>query len=226
MVAHYFGSSDITVNGNWLNFRTYAVDATVSTPTSSAITAHTATIADNYFPNTNLSSATVWLEYRKLGDTTWIQAGSTDTGKQGYSQLSISRNLTGLLAQTTYEYRLSMTRNTVNSTSLSSGISTFTTPADTPSITTNAATSVSAHAATLNGTVNPNTISCRVRFGWGLADGGATSAGWANLTGYQNFSGSGQGFSANISSLTGNTQYFFRAFCEYPSPSFGTEIAG
>jgi hypothetical protein len=205
----------VLFNGTWLNFTTYAVDATASTPTSSAITAHAATIADNYFPNTNVSSATVWLEYRKLGDTTWIQAGSTDTGKQGYSQLSISRNLTGLLAQTTYEYRLSMTRNTVNSTSLSSGISTFTTPADTPSITTNAATNIAARSVQLNGTVNPNTVACRTRFGWGTSDAGAGT--WPNYTPDQNFSGSGaQGFSAQITGLNPSATYFFRAICEFP----------
>jgi hypothetical protein len=210
-----------TVLGSWISYKTYAVTATASTPTSSAVTNNSATIACNYFPNTNESTADVKLQYRKFGDVTWIDAGATDVGKQGYSQLAISRGLTGLLGNTTYEFRLSMTRNTSNATTFTSSVSTFTTLPDEPDIVTTAASSVASTSAQLNGTVDPNGISVRVRFGWGTSDAGSGT--WANYTSYQNFSGDGvQAFSAIISGLTASTGYFFRALVEYPSPGYGT----
>lgn len=220
-----FNSEFGTVRTGAHSFRTYAVDATASTQTSSSITSSTATIACNYFPNTDASTADVKLEYRKFGDATWIQAGSIDTGKTGYSQLSISRNLTGLLGSTVYEFRLSMTRTTQNAASFTSAIASFTTLASAPTVVTNGASSIGSTVATLNGTVDPNTIASRVRFGWGTSDAGAGT--WANYTSYQNFSGDGdQAFSTGISGLTATTTYFFRALVEHPSPGFGNLVQG
>src|SRR5882672_9182277 len=93
-----------TLLGGSISFKSNSVTATAATPTVTAgPTASTATISCDYHPNTNESTATVWLEYRKYGDSTWILAGSQDTGKSGYGSLNIARALTGLLGSTTYE---------------------------------------------------------------------------------------------------------------------------
>src|SRR5436309_7295474 len=191
---------DTTARGTIIGFRSYAVTATASAPTSSAITSSTATIACNFVPNTDASIATAKMQYRQLSSGTWLDAPGGSTDYSGYSQQSISRNLTGLLGGITYQFKLVMTRTTANETSFESSISNFMTLPDAPTITTNQASSVAAHSMTLNGTVNPNGVAgVQVRFGWGTSDGGPTSAGWANKTPYQNFSGSGdQAFSAGL----------------------------
>jgi hypothetical protein len=211
----YFVSTD-----SILTFKTYAVTATASTPTSSAIDTTIATITCNYFPNTNASTASVLLEYRQLGGSTWTTAGATDTGKTGYSELSISRDLTGLTPSTTYEFRLSMTRNTSNATTLTSAIATFTTSAATPTITTNAASNIGTGDATLNGTVNPNGLSTTYHFVWGTTNGGP----YPNTTAAQGPSSSSSNiaYSQTISGLSTSTTYYYKAVATYS----GTDYSG
>ncbi len=76
-----------------------------------------------------------------------------------------------------------------------------------PTATTNAATSVVQQSATLNGTINANTLSTTVTFEYGLTDSYGTSitADESPVTGTSNTS-----VSKNISSLTPSTTYHFR----------------
>lgn len=206
-----------------LTTKTGADTPTAGTPASSAVTNNSATISCTYDAKVVQSDFTVYMEYRKLGDSTWIQAGAgqTNTGT------SISRDITGLLGSTIYEFRFRGTRTTLNIGEWTSTTSTFTTQPDAPTITTNAASVITSNSANLNGTVDPNTISCRVRFGWGIADGGSNPNAWNFLTAYQNFSGDGnQTFAQNISGLNPSTTYFFRAFVEWPSPGFANGSSG
>lgn len=197
--------------GSSIGAKTNAQLASASAPTSSAVTSSTATVACNYFPNTLDSTATVKMQYRKLGDVPWIDApGGTDT-QSGYTQKNISRNLTGLLASTTYEFRLDMTRTTNNGTTLNSSVGSFTTSAAAPQVTTNAATSVSSNSATLNATVNPQGFTdVEYRFAYDTDSGTpyANATAWTAL-GFSD--SSDHAVSAGISGLTGSTQYFFRA---------------
>lgn len=212
-----------TINGGTTTFKSDAVDATSSTPTADFIEAHQADIHASFFPNTLHSTCTASLQYKKASDSTWTVARTGNTA--GYSQQTISQTITGLTAETTYQIRVVLTRTTNNSTSHTSATGSFVTLADVPTVTTNAASSVAATTATLNGTIDPNNISSRVRFGWGTSDAGAGT--WANYTSYQAFSGDGnQAFTANLSGLTASTLYYFRALAEYPDPTFGTTVQG
>lgn len=77
-----------------------------------------------------------------------------------------------------------------------------------PTVTTNAATSVTATGATLNGTVNPSNRSTNVTFNYGLTTGYGTNA-TASQSPLAANSGS-QSVSAAITGLTCNTLYHFR----------------
>jgi hypothetical protein len=103
-----------------------AVTATASLPTSSAVTPTTATISDTFFANTRDSTATVKMQYRLQGSGTWLDAPGGTSSYSGYASQSISRNLAGLTAGATYEFRMDMTRDTANDTSLDSATATFT----------------------------------------------------------------------------------------------------
>ena len=207
--------------GSPLVFLSYAVTATASVPINTPPTSSSTTISCDFFPNTLRSTASAVMQYRPFGTTDWLNAPGGNSDVSGYTLANISRNLTGLTGSTIYEFRLQVTRTTANETVLTSSITVFTTLADAPIVTTVAASSVSHSSATLNGSVDPNGISVRVRFGWGDNDGGSTPGSWDNLTAYQSFSGDGdQSFLQGISGLTFSTPYFFRAFVEWSSPGF------
>ena len=215
-----------THTGGQLAFKTDAVNLTFSgSPSTSGVTNSQATLSQSFFPNTNESTATALFQYRVLGGSTW-----TETAGQVYSGYSVQTRqvtVTGLVGSTTYEYRLRVTRTTNNGTDNFGTIGTFTTSPDAPTITTVAASGVGHDSATLNGTSNPNSISVRVRFGWGTSDGGATPGSWANLTAYQNLTGSTEkAFLQALAGLSASTTYFFRAFVEWPSPGFANGASG
>lgn len=195
--------------GSTTFFKANAVTATASAPSSSAVTASTATVACNFFPNTNVSTASAWMEYRKQGDLVWIQ--QTAASYTGYTQQSTSANLTGLTGSTTYEFRLNMTRTTANATALQSSIGQFTTAAGAPTIVTNAASSVSQGSAVLNGTVSPNSVSTSYYFQYGLTN----SYGTNTTTQGPSSSAGNVTFSASISGLAASTLYHYRAVATY-----------
>ena len=81
---------------------------------------------------------------------------------------------------------------------------TFTTTGP-PSVTTNLATNVASHSATLNGSVNPHGLSTTVRFQYG------TTTNYGSTTSNQTKTGNTtQNVAANISGLTAGTTYHFR----------------
>lgn len=194
------------------SFKTNANAATAQTPTSSAITATTATIACDYTPNVNVSTCSAQLQYKKTTDSTWTDAGSPQT-TGGSAQINISRNITGLEGLTSYQVRLVITRTTNNDTSLTSATHSFTTLASTPTVTTNAASSVTHQSANLNATVDPNTISCDTTFQWDTNSG----VPYANeTTPATTLTGDGnQAVQHAISSLSASTTYYFRAKTTY-----------
>ena len=200
------------VNGEILSFKSFALAPTAGTPASSAVTKNTATISCTYDPKVVESSFTVTLYYRKFGDTTWIAAGASQS-----SGTSISRNLSGLLAYTSYQFKLAGSRTTANQTDWESVVSSFTTLADAPTVVTNPASVVTSTDATLNGTIDPNDVAnVSVQFGWGTADGGAVLGSWQHTTTPQAVSGDGnRGFQQQISGLSQSTPYFFRAFVNW-----------
>ena len=197
-------------NGSTIYTKTYAVTPVAGTLSSSSVDKTTATIAcTNYYVNTSTSTANIWLEYKKAADSTWTTATPWEVDKSGYGSDSISRNLTGLTANTAYNYRFQMTRTTENETSLISSSGSFTTLPDVPSVSTNATTSITHSTATINGYVTHNTFDGDAYFKYGT-DNPPTQ--YTTATQHKTSSGS---FSQAITGLTSSTTYYVRAKYEY-----------
>lgn len=191
-----------TGTGSTDNFKTHAATATANTPTASSITSTTATIScSSYDMKIVESSGTAYLQYKKSSSGSWINAASS-TAATG----SLSANLTSLTPGTSYDIRVEISRTTENATSYTSLVGNFSTTAS-YTVTTNAASPVGTTSATLNGTVNPMGLSITYRFQWG-----ATPA-YGNQTTLQGPSGGSSNipFTANLTGLSPNTTYYFRA---------------
>lgn len=201
------------VFGNTLTARTAAMVAATGAPTNSAVTSSTATIACNYTPRVLRSTCSAQLQYKKNTDADWTNAGSPQT-TGGYSEIPISRDITGLDSSTLYNTRLVITRGTINDTSLTSSTVSFTTLAGEPEVTTDAANSVASSSAVLNATVDINAgTSVTVYWKWGT-DNPPTQ----NTTASQSVSGDGS-FNVSISGLSASTGYFAQAFVAFSTPT-------
>ena len=146
-------------------------------------------------------TTTVYFQYG-----TTISYGSTTLRqiKTGNTYQSISANVSGLTASTTYHFRLVAT----NSAGTRYGADrTFTTLTATgpPVVTTNAASLIASFSATLNGSVDPHGLPTTVYFQYGTTTNYGLTTAPQSKTGniYQNVT-------ANISGLTASTTYHFR----------------
>ena len=202
-----------TSTGAILLAKTKANVAAAQTPTSSSVTSTTATIACNYTPNVNSSTCSAQLQYKKTTDVSWTNAGSPQT-TGGTTEISISRNITGLEPSTQYQERLVITRATINDTTLTSATASFTTLAGEPTVTTDAASVVASASAILNGTLDINAgTGVDVYFKWDTATPPV-----ANTTANQSKSADGA-FEQAISGLTASTLYYFQAFVSFSTPT-------
>lgn len=210
VVSSFFGAKNATT----LSFKSHAVTATSSTPSASGVTASGANISCNFYPNTLDSTVTATLQYKKASDSTWTDATTSGYATSGYTQTTASATLSGLSASTQYHIRLSLTRTTVNDTSLTSATGSFTTLAGEPSVTTAAATNVAATSAILHATVTVND-GTSVQVYWKY---GASNPPTENTTTPQNVSSSGS-FEQAISSLTASSTYYHQAFVTFATPT-------
>jgi len=146
-------------------------------------------------------TTTVYFQY---GTTT--SYGSTTAGqtKSGNTYQSISANISGLSASTTYHFRIVATNG--DGTRYGSDM-VFTTLSATgpPVVTTNPASLIASFSATLNGSVDPHGLTTTVYFQYG------TTTSYGLTTASQSKSGNTyQNVSANISGLAASTTYHFR----------------
>jgi hypothetical protein len=190
-----------------------AAVAVAQTPTSSAVTSTTATIACDYTPNVADSTCSAQLQYKKTADPSWTNAGSAQT-TGGSSQIAISRNITGLSVSTQYDIRLVITRTTNNDTSLTSATASFTTTAGAPTVVTDAVTSINNTTANANGTVTINS-GTGVTIYWKY---GIQNPPTASTTASQSVSGSGA-YSVGLAGLTASTLYYVQAFVAFATPT-------
>src|SRR6476646_2678561 len=146
-------------------------------------------------------TTTVYFQY---GTTTSYGHTTLNQIKTGNTYQSVSANLSGLTASTTYHFRLVAT----NSAGPRYGVDrTFTTltPTGPPVVTTNAASLIASFSATLNGSVDPHGLTTTVYFQYG------TTTSYGLTTATQSKTGNAyQNVTANISGLTASTTYHFR----------------
>jgi len=201
-------------NGATFYFKSHAIPMTASTPTSSNVAATEAYITCDYFPNSKHSTVTALLQYKRTVDSEWTAAGDP-ADSNGYTQVTtFGRGITGLTPETQYDFRLVLSRNSVNSTSLISATASFNTIADAPDVTTNAATGITAGVqgvssdgvATLNGSVDRNgKTDTEWRFAWGKVSGALDifSSSWTATTTEP------ESVQEEIGSLDESTTYYF-----------------
>ena len=172
--------------------------------------------------NPNGSFTNAWFEWgttQSFGNST-----SQITIGGGLSALAHSAYLSSLQPSTTYYYRI--VANNIAGTTYGSIIS-FLTESNLPSgsqptVNTNNAISVSQQSATLQGSVNPNSISTNAWFEYG------TTLSFGNTTATQSMGGgnSQNSFSYSISNLQSNTTYYFRAVAQNSSGiSYGSILS-
>jgi len=215
------------VIGSLKYFKTASIPATSSAPTEPTganLEATQAYIEVNCYPNTLHSTATLQLQYRESGGS-WANFGtSADTG--GYSEVTFGRQLTGLTAETVYEVRLQITRDSVDNTSLTSSTTSFTTLADTPEVTTDEESNLAHETVTMNATVDHNTQDGNLS--WRIVETASYSAPPDDVQGTETaYSGNpiteDGSYSQGVTGLTEDTAYTFWAIYEYDG---GTKIYG
>ena len=206
--TYYFdafcGNSDGLGRGVTLSFTTLPSGTvpTVTTDAATSIGANSAVLNGDANPLGNYTYG-----YFQYGLTT--SYGYT-TGEQGLGaylnyDVPFSQSIpSGLTPNTTYYFRAVGT----NGVGTAYGIGgSFRTLGAVPTVTTDAATSIGANSAVLNGDLTPNSVDTHGFFQWG------TSTSYGNTTGSQD-EGSGTsdvGFSQSIAGLTSGGTYHFRA---------------
>lgn len=181
----------------------FAGDARAATPTATtgpatAIGATTATVTGAVNPG---GQSTSW--YVEYGTTTgYGKKTASKTAGSGTSAVSVSADLTGLSAGTTYHYRVVATNGAGTS---HGGDAVFTTLVP-PDVVTEAASKVGTTSATLNGTVDPNGRATTFYFEYGTS----TSYGTRTAVRAAGSATSPQAEAVAISGLQTGRTYHFR----------------
>ncbi len=171
----------------------------VTTNPATYVASHSATL--NGTVNPRGFATTVYFQY---GTTTSYGSTTVNQSYSGTTMRSVTANISGLSASTTYHFRIVAH----NSAGTSYGADrTFTTlsPTGPPVVTTNPATLIASFSATLNGSIDPHGLTTTVYFQYG------TTTGYGSATPPQSKTGNTyQNITANISGLTASTTYHFR----------------
>src|SRR5207237_438689 len=140
----------------------------------------------------------------QYGTTTSYGSTTSMQTQTGNTYRNVTANISGLMASTTYHFRIVAT----NSAGTRMGSDrTFTTLTSTgsPVLTSCAATIVTSSSATLNGSLDPHGLTTTVSFQYG------TTTSYGHTTAMQSQTGNTyRNIAANISGLTTHTTYHFR----------------
>ena len=191
------GSGD----GGRLQFTTFhAVAPTVATGAATGVTAVSATVSGTVDPQTFVTSY-----HFDYGTSTGYGATTATAGAGSWSGAQpVAANLSGLSPNTTYHYRLVATNP--GGTTIGSDQTFTTRQAIAPAAQTGAATRVTAAAARIAGTVNPNGLVTSYHFEYETGAGFGTSTAPAAA----GSGSSAQPVSATLSGLLPNTTYHYR----------------
>jgi len=210
-------NSSGTTYGADMSFFTGSSGPTAVTQAASNIGATSATLNGTVNANNNQTTVTFEFGLSTSYTRTFTANQSPVTGS---TNTAVSKNLTSLVPNTTYHYRV-VAENT-NGTVYGADM-TFTTGGSAPTATTSAATAVSTTGATLNGTVNANSDSTTVTFEYGLntSYGSTIIAAQSPVTG-----NSDTAVSADITGLTSSTTYHYRVVAQNSSgTTYGADMS-
>ena len=147
-------------------------------------------------------------EWKATAGGTYTAVNATGT--------TLSYNLTGLTANTSYTFRAFATTASGTTYGTEKTFTTLSASVTPPTVTTQAADNIAQTSATLHGTITPGSESITAQgFEWKTTSGGTYTA--VNATGTT--------MSHNLTGLTPNTGYTFRAFATTASgTTYGTEL--
>jgi hypothetical protein len=175
---------------------------TVTTSAADNVTTTGATLHGTVLPNE--LDTTGWFEWGTDANLASFTSTPSQSLGSGKTSVAITANL-ALSAGTTYYFRAAAS----NSVGTSKGsILTFNTVEQLPTVTTQAATSITINGATLNANVNPNGLATTAFFEYGTDN--TMSVITATTSKSMGSGTSGQSISDNIVSLSAGTRYYFR----------------
>jgi uncharacterized protein (TIGR02145 family) len=208
-VRAYATNSNGTAYGTDLSFTTLTTTATLTTAVPSTITYTTAVSGGTISSNGGAAITVSGICWNTTSNPVATDSHTTDGTTSG----SFVSNLTGMAAGTTYHVRAYATNSA--GTGYGNDLSFTTVAATIPTITTTAVSSIDVTTAVSGGTITANggatiTVSgiCWATTPTPLATGSHTTDGTTTGT-----------FSSNLTSLTGGTPYYVRA---YATNSVGT----
>jgi uncharacterized protein (TIGR02145 family) len=190
-----------TTYGNDLTFTTLGQIPSASTEAATDMITTSATLHGKV--NANLVNTTVFFEW---GETTGYgdSIPAIQNPVTGNTSVNVSAGLTGLTEETTYHFRL----KAINLVGIKYGEDrTFTTAGRSPITLVEPATIIQTNSATLNGSINANSIPATVTFEWGTTTnyGNTNTALQSPVT-----AGTLTAVSTEITGLTPGTTYHFR----------------
>jgi len=189
-----------TTRGEDLTFHTLALAPTVASNAPTAITATAAQLSGTV--NGNNSATTIQFEY---GTTTSYgsQQAASPASTSSATDVEVSLDLSALVPNTTYHYRLVAT-NAAGTTR--SEDRSFATLAAAPTVATGTATNITASAADLAGTVNAHNSSTTVTFEYGPTTGyGSVASVQDSVEGTEEHA-----VQVHLTGLSPDTTYHFR----------------
>jgi len=230
-----FTGADIPANGNicfhWNHNSTFyscCIDDINVTSNGSSPVVTDPTVATNAATNVAATSATLNGTITNPDNVTITAKGFEWKATSGGTYTSVSvpgsnltYDLSNLTENTSYTYKAFIT---FNGTTVYGSEMTFTTTGSGPVITdptvaTNAATAIGQYTATLNATVtNPDNVTITAKgFEWKTTTGGT----FTQIAG----TGTGNSFTADLTGLTANTGYTYKAFITFNGTTvYGSEM--
>jgi plastocyanin len=184
----------------------------VTTNPATKVAAFSATLNGSVNPR----GATTMVSFQ-YGLTTSYGSTTPMQTQNGNTLRPVSANITGLLANRTYHFRI-VAHNNGGTSFGADRIFTTLTATGPPVVTTNPATLIASFSATLNGSLNPHGLTTTVSFQYG------TTTAYGSTTAMQTQTGNTyRDIAANISGLSANTVYHFRIVA---TNSAGTRFGG
>jgi hypothetical protein len=211
------------INGGYTNFKTISAATTFGTPTIDGPTQSTIDVSVPWYPNTAESAAVLTLSYKKSTESTWTEWDTTSGSQSGYTLSTFNATVTGLDAGTTYQFKVDVTRTTIDNLTASLQLPSLATIPNVPTVTTNPATTIGYLTAQLNATVDPNTVSTTLTFEYGTVTLTYPNTGLGTVV------VTGDGDQAQAFSLTGlaaSTTYYYRAKVTYDLGAGDVDIYG